>query len=81
VNEDGIQLAVGSAIRRRREAAGLSQEKLADACGLHRTYVGSVERGERNLSIRNLQRICSALRCTASELLAEAERHHRGQEL
>lgn len=73
-----LQQTVGFAIRRRRETAAISQEALAATCGLHRTYVGSVERGERNISLRNLQRICSALRCTASELLAEAE--HKGRE-
>jgi transcriptional regulator with XRE-family HTH domain len=73
VDEERIQQAVGAAIRRRREALELSQERLAEVCGLHRTYIGSVERGERNVSIRNLQRICTALGCAASELLMDAE--------
>jgi transcriptional regulator with XRE-family HTH domain len=73
VERDSIQRAVGKAIRRRRETAGLSQEALAAESGLHRTYIGSVERGERNLSLQNLQAISGALNCTASELLHEAE--------
>ncbi len=42
-------------LRSARVALGLSQERLADICGLHRTYVGSVERGERNVSIDNME--------------------------
>ncbi len=48
-------------MRKRRTELGLSQEKLAELTGLHRTYVGSVERGERNISIDNMERISVAL--------------------
>ncbi|QSA97839.1 helix-turn-helix domain-containing protein [Methylococcus sp. EFPC2] len=47
----------------------LSQEELADMAGLHRTYVGSVERGERNISIDNIERLASALKINIKELL------------
>lgn len=65
--------AVGGAIREARGRLGVSQEKLAELCGLHRTYVGSVERGERNVSVLNLQRIGAALGASPAELLRRAE--------
>lgn len=52
-----------------RAQKGLSQEELADIAGLHRTYVGSVERGERNISIDNMERLASALSISIGELL------------
>lgn len=60
----------GNRLRQTRLAAGLSQEELGDKAGLHRTYIGSVERGERNISLMNVQRIAKALGTTASELVA-----------
>jgi transcriptional regulator with XRE-family HTH domain len=48
---------------------GLTQAKLAEQCGLHRTFIGSVERGERNLSILNLRRIAKALRVPPADFL------------
>lgn len=58
-------------MRKLRRAAGLSQEALADKAGLHRNYVGSVERGERNISIDNMEAIAFALGCTVPDLLKE----------
>jgi len=52
---------------------GVSQEGLADRAGLHRTYVGGIERGERNLSFANLLRLADALAVKPSELLARGE--------
>lgn len=54
-----------------RGKLGLSQEALADMAGLHRTYVGSVERAERNISIDNIERLAKALNVHASSLLME----------
>lgn len=57
-------------MRLRRLELDVSQESLAEACGLHRTYVGSVERGERNVSIDNMERIATALDVDVADLLA-----------
>lgn len=58
----------GVNVRAQREAQGISQEELADLAGLHRTYIGSVERGERNVSLLNILRISAALKCTPADL-------------
>ena len=55
-----------------RKALALSQEQLADRCGLHRTYIGSVERGERNVTLSSLEALASALDVTVIQLLTEA---------
>jgi transcriptional regulator with XRE-family HTH domain len=62
---------VGRNLRRQRLSAGLSQEALADASGLDRTYVSGVERGIRNPTVRVLQVIASALGVKPADLLAE----------
>ena len=56
-------------LRRLRLAAGLSQEAFAGVCGLHRTYIGAVERAEKNISIDNIERIAGALGCSPARLL------------
>jgi transcriptional regulator with XRE-family HTH domain len=58
-------------MRSHRSARGLSQEALAALVGLHRTYIGSVERGERNVSLDNLERIANALNMSLAELFTE----------
>ena len=62
-----IRQKVGNRIRELRTAAGLSQEKLALAAGLDRTYIASVEKGKRNISIGNREKIVTALDCTFTE--------------
>ncbi|HLJ84741.1 MAG TPA: helix-turn-helix transcriptional regulator [Candidatus Eremiobacteraceae bacterium] len=67
------QEAFGLAVRERRLELGVSQEGLGELARLHRTYVGSIERGERNVSLRNIFAIASALRIQPSDLMSEAE--------
>ena len=69
-----LRSKLGRAVRRLRRGAGYSQESFADRCGVHRTYMGSVERGETNISLDNLERIARALNMTAGQLLVEAEK-------
>ena len=57
-------------LRAERAARGISQEQLADLAGLHRTYVGSVERSERNVSLDNIERLSKALGLDVAALLA-----------
>lgn len=64
--------ALGLVIRNRRKVRGWSQEDLGFESGLHRTYIGVLERGEKNISLRNLIIVASTLGAKASELLDEA---------
>lgn len=68
-----IKNQLGRNIKFFRQKNALSQEELADLASLHRTYIGSVERGERNLSIENIVHISRALKITPSELLKGIE--------
>jgi transcriptional regulator with XRE-family HTH domain len=63
------RVLLGQRVRETRLKLRLSQESLADAADLHRTYVGAVERGERNISLLNIVRLARALGTTASRLL------------
>jgi transcriptional regulator with XRE-family HTH domain len=68
--EGDLQKALGANLRRYREERGLSQEAFADVLGYHRTYVGGLERGERNLSLQSVERIAASLDIDARSLLA-----------
>jgi transcriptional regulator with XRE-family HTH domain len=61
----------GAALRRYRKMARLTQEEFADLCELDRSYVGGVERGERNLTLLNVIKICDSLKVNPSEMLAD----------
>lgn len=65
------RLTFSKNLKKLRLEKGMSQEALADMAGLHRTYIGSVERGERNISIDNIERIAQALGCAVIDLLIE----------
>ena len=67
-----IQKQFGKRVRELRKQKGFSQESLALACGLDRTYVGGVERGERNISLINIHKIAAALRVDTRELFKRA---------
>ena len=64
-----IKAKFGARLRQMRIAAGMSQEQLAQNASLDRSYVGSVERGERNISLENIGRIATALKVPPSRLL------------
>jgi transcriptional regulator with XRE-family HTH domain len=66
-----IQIEFGKALRKHRHAKGLTQEALAELSGLHFTYVGSVERGERNISIMSIDTLIRALRVTYREFFQD----------
>ena len=70
-----LLLAFGQTIRKIRLSKAISQEKFADMCNLHRTYVSDVELGKRNVSLENIDRMASALGVSLSGLCAEVENH------
>ena len=63
----------GDAVRTRREALGLTQEDLADRAGIHRTYLSDVERGTRNVSLVNVERVAGALNELMSDLFRRVD--------
>jgi transcriptional regulator with XRE-family HTH domain len=65
---EDIRIRFGKAVRSRRHKLGISQEEFADRCNLDRTYVGGIERGERNLALLNIEKIAKAFRISISEL-------------
>lgn len=67
--EGDLQRAFGANLRRFRQARGVNQEDFADTLGMHRTYMGAIERGERNLSLRKVERIAARLGVEPLELL------------
>jgi transcriptional regulator with XRE-family HTH domain len=69
-----LQRRFGTVLRRLREAAGLSQEALAEAADVHRNYVGLLERGQRMPTILVVQQLATALGTTASKVMAKVER-------
>lgn len=67
--EGHLQRTFGQNLRAYREARGLSQEAFADVLGVHRTYMGGVERGERNLTLKSVERIAGRIKVPPLDLL------------
>jgi transcriptional regulator with XRE-family HTH domain len=67
--EGDLQRTVGRNLKAYREAQGLSQEAFADVLGFHRTYMGGIERGERNLTLKSLERIAERVGLGPTALL------------
>ena len=65
---DDIRIRFGRAVRQKRHKLGVSQEAFADLCGLDRTYIGGIERGERNVALVNIEKVAKALRLSLAEL-------------
>ncbi len=70
MHQDDIRSRFGTRIRQLRTERGWSQEAFADKVGLHRTYIGSIERGEQNLSLQNIERLAATLGVSLAELLS-----------
>lgn len=78
--EGDLQRSVGRNLRAYREARKLSQEAFADVLGVHRTYMGGVERGERNLTLKTVERIAERLGLEPLALLdAQGDRRAEGE--
>jgi transcriptional regulator with XRE-family HTH domain len=68
---EDVRVRFGKALRRRRNKLGVSQEEFADMCGLDRTYIGGIERGERNVALVNIEKIALALRISLTQLFTD----------
>jgi len=65
----GLNQVVASNLRRLRKELGISQEELAEKCGLHRTYIGAIERSERNITLQTLEKLAESLGVSPHDLL------------
>lgn len=68
-SEKNILIKFGNRVKKLRKAKGLSQEELAHLAGLHRTYVGMIERAEKNITLNNIEKIANALETEVYNLL------------
>ena len=69
LKKNEILIKFGNSIRDARKSVGISQEELADKAGLHRTYIGMIERAEKNITLINIEKLAIALSIDISELL------------
>lgn len=70
---ESVLLKYGQVVRTIRQSKNISQEHLADLCGLHRTYISDVELGKRNVSLENIEKIAYALETNMSTIFIEVE--------
>lgn len=75
MKQQSITQRVGAAFRQRREALKTSQEAFADKIDMHRTYYSAIERGEKNLTLETIERVCIGLNTTIWEIFKTAETH------
>ena len=73
MDENKVKLTFGLTIKQIRISRSLSQEQLAEITGLHRTYISEVERGDRNLSLINIIKLCNALQIKPSQFFKSFE--------
>lgn len=69
--KEQILIYFGERVRKERLKQNLSQEKLAEIAGLHRTYIGMIERGEKNITLANIEKIAKSLNVTIADLFQE----------
>jgi transcriptional regulator with XRE-family HTH domain len=69
-----IAIRIGRALRARRQAAGMSQDQLADHIDMHRAYYAAIERGEKKITLKTLKRVADGLRVSMSEILRDIDR-------
>src|SRR5579883_2646906 len=79
LSPDWLPATFSKVLHKRREALGISQEELSKRSGLHRTYISDVERGARNVSLKNMGRLSAALEVTPSILMRWAELVHANE--
>lgn len=71
MSKEPILLLFGHNVQKYRKAQDLSQEKLAELAGLHRTYIGMIERAEKNITLCNIEKVAKALNISISKLLED----------
>ena len=74
LNEDKVKYDFGNALREIRKSQGYSQEDLSEKTGLHRTYISDVERGDRNIALINIVKVCNALSIKPSAFFSYMEK-------
>ena len=68
--DESILIKFGKKVREKRLQKGISQEKLAEKAGVHRTYIGMIERGEKNITLGNIEKIAKALEISLDKLMS-----------